>query len=83
MDGTIPKNDKSKLTLNPYLTYKEQYMAGDTIFYDKLNNAGTAYGNVLIKDTVKNVIVSGNFSDYNRADGYAFATDSALAHTHR
>jgi len=73
------QSDKAKLRNNPYLLYKEQYMSGDSIFYDKTNNMGQAFSNVLIKDSVQNIIITGNFADYRREAGYAFATDSAQA----
>jgi lipopolysaccharide export system protein LptA len=73
------KSDISKLRQNPYLLYKEQYMSGDSIFYDKEAGIGQAFSNVFIKDSVQNMIITGNFADYRRQDGYAFATDSAQA----
>ena len=73
------KSDKAKLRNNPYLLYKEQYMSGDSIFYDKEAGIGQAFSNVFIKDTVQDMIITGNFADYRRQDGYAITTDSAQA----
>lgn len=67
----------TQLELNSYMTYKEQYLAGDTIYYDKEAGVGEVFGNVFLKDTVQNLIVTGNYADYHRKDGYAYATDSA------
>lgn len=73
------KSDKTELILNPWLTYKNQYLSGDKIFYDKASGAGRVLGNAFIKDTVQKVIVTGNYADFRRKDGYAYATDSATA----
>ena len=73
------KSDKSELIKNPSLTYKEQFLSGDKIYYDKETGVGKAFGNVFMKDTVQNIILKSEFADYRRKDGYAYSTDSALA----
>ncbi len=72
-------SDQVQLKECPYLVFKEQYMSGDSIFYDKETGIGQAFNNVFIKDSVRNMIITGNFADYRRMDGFAFATDSAQA----
>lgn len=73
------KTGKTKLMLNPYVMNKEQYLSGDTIFYDKENNAGEVYSNAFLKDTVQNLIVQGNYVNYRRTDGFAYATQKPWA----
>lgn len=72
-------NDKLKLRENPYLRYREQFLYGDSLRYEKAIGIGKALGNVLIRDTVQNVLVRGHYADYRRSGGYAFVTDSAVA----
>lgn len=71
------KSDASQLRQNPYMTYKEQYLSGDQIFYEKETGIGEVFGNVFIKDSVQNIIITGQYADYHRNDGFAYATDSA------
>jgi len=73
------KSDKAKLRQNPHIYYTDQYMTGDSIYYDKVADIGLAYSNVFIKDRVQNMVITGNYADYRREQGYAFATDSAQA----
>jgi lipopolysaccharide export system protein LptA len=67
------------LRQNAYMTYKEQYLRGDSIYFEKATGVGEVFGNVFLQDTVQNVIVTGNYADYHRNQGYAWATDSAVA----
>jgi lipopolysaccharide export system protein LptA len=73
------RSDKAKLRQNPHIFYTDQYMTGDSIYYDKEAGRGQAYGNVFIKDSVQNMIIKGHFADYRRQDGFAFATGMAQA----
>ncbi|MFP4469187.1 MAG: OstA-like protein [Bacteroidales bacterium] len=73
------QTDETELKVNPYLIYKEQYLSGDSIYYEKESGKGHVIGDVMMKDTVQNVIVKSQLADYNRKSGYAWATDSAMA----
>ncbi|MBE0637685.1 MAG: organic solvent tolerance protein OstA [Bacteroidales bacterium] len=73
------KTGKSRLMINPYVKRKEQFLSGDTIYYDKENSAGTVHGNAFLKDTAQNVIIQGNYVNYRRNDGYAWATQKPWA----
>ncbi len=73
------KSDRSELKQNPSLSYKEQFLSGDSIYYDKESGVGKAFGHVLMKDTVQNIVLKSQFADYRRRDGYAYSTDSAVA----
>ncbi len=73
------KNAKSKLWQNPSLFYKEQFLKGDSINYNKEMGIGKAFGHVFMKDTIQNIILQSEFADYRRRDGYAYSTDSAMA----
>ncbi len=73
------QTDETHLKINPHITYKEQYLAGDSIYYEKESGVGQVFGNVFMKDTVQDVVVTGNYADYRRKEGFAYATDSAVA----
>lgn len=72
------QTDYTRLELNSYMTYKEQYLSGDSLIYEKASGVGEAFGNVFLKDTAQNIIVTGEYADYRRKDGFAYATDSAV-----
>ncbi len=72
------KSDISLLKKNTYMIYKEQYLAGDSVFYEKETGIGEVFGNVFIKDSVQNIIITGGYVDYHRNEGFAYATDSAV-----
>jgi len=73
------KTGKTKLMINPYIIDNERYISGDTIHFERDNDAGEVFGNVFLKDTVQNLIVQGNYSDYRRRDGYAYVTQKPWA----
>jgi lipopolysaccharide export system protein LptA len=71
------QQDFTWLKLNSYMIYKEQFLSGDQIHYQKEPGIGQVFGNVFIEDTIQDIIITGDYADYRRKDGYAFATDSA------
>lgn len=73
------KTGKTKLLGNPYVMNNEQFLSGDTIFYNKEDNEGQVFGRAFLKDSVQNVIVQGNYVNYRRNDGFAYATQKPWA----
>ncbi len=73
------RTDITMLQQNAYMIYKEQYLRGDSIYFEKATGIGEMFGNVFLQDTLQKVIVTGNYADYHRNQGYAWATDSAVA----
>jgi lipopolysaccharide export system protein LptA len=68
----------SRFSKNALLKNKEQSLRGDTIFYDKNKGSGKAFGNVVFRDSVQNVMLTGHKSFYNEKTGFTLMTDSAL-----
>jgi lipopolysaccharide export system protein LptA len=56
---------------------KTKTMTADSIFYNKSGNYVEAFGNMLLNDTVKKMILTGNYGYYDELTKFAFATDSA------
>lgn len=52
-------------------------ITGDTLFYNRLRGFGEAYGNMLVNDTVRKIIVAGDYGYYDDLRDFTFATDSA------
>ncbi len=54
-------------------------ITADTLFYNRNIGFGEAFSNMLINDTVKKVILMGDYGFYDELKDFAFATDSAQA----
>lgn len=54
-------------------------LIGDSISYHKKEGYGEVFGNMFLQDTIKKVILTGNYGFYNELTNYAMATDSARA----
>ncbi len=53
-------------------------ITGDTIFYDKNENYGESFGNVILVDSTEKKTLTGNYVYYNDANDKGLASDSAL-----
>ena len=76
------RNDLSKLLKRPSLSNSNQVITADSLIYDNLNAHGQAYGNVIISDTIYDVIIKGRYGELWDKKGVSFITDSALAITY-
>lgn len=55
----------------------QKMLTGDTLYYDRNNGVGEAFGNMFLIDSVQSVIMEGHYGLYNEKTDYTFATDSA------
>jgi lipopolysaccharide export system protein LptA len=71
--------DESKLYERSTVVSKDntKTMTADSLFYNRKTGYGEAFGNMEINDTVKKVILQGNYGYFDQASNFAFATDSA------
>lgn len=53
-------------------------ITGDTVFYDKNEEYGEAYGNVILIDSTEKKTLTGNYIYYHKENDKGLATDSAL-----
>ena len=60
-----------------YNKEKTQSVTADSLFYDKKEGLCKAYGNMFMNDTLKKVILTGNYGYMEQLNNFAFATDSA------
>jgi lipopolysaccharide export system protein LptA len=73
------KNNKSQFNKNAYLLTSEQKLTGDSLFYDRSIDFGKAYNNVILTDTVQDMMILGDYGEFKRGDGYSFVTERATA----
>jgi len=70
---------KSRFSINALLVDKSRRLTGDSLYYDEKLKYGKAVQNVVMTDTVQNVIIKGNFAEYWRTKGYTMITNKAVA----
>jgi lipopolysaccharide export system protein LptA len=73
------RNDIAQFSENAYIITEDQKLQGDSIYYDRNLDFGKALKNVILTDTVQDMVVFGQYGEFKRNDGYAFVTDSAVA----
>jgi lipopolysaccharide export system protein LptA len=56
---------------------KTKTMTADSIFYNRATGFGEAFSHMVLNDTVKKIILLGNYGYYDQIRNFAFATDSA------
>ena len=73
------QNNLSTLYDRSIIVSKSQHLTGDTIFYDREKGFGEVFGNMFLDDTLRMVIMEGQYGFYNEKTEFAFATDRARA----
>ncbi|MDE6266986.1 MAG: hypothetical protein K2M07_06540 [Muribaculaceae bacterium] len=61
------------------VTRNNNTLVGDTLIYDRQIGYGEAFGNVIMTDSVKKVMLLGDYGFYNELTDSAFVTGRALA----
>jgi lipopolysaccharide export system protein LptA len=72
------KTDYAQLLKNSYIQGKTETLWGDTINYDRPKGMGEVFGNMVLVDTVNQVIIKGNYGRYNEITKSALSTKKAL-----
>jgi lipopolysaccharide export system protein LptA len=72
------KNDATHIQKNAIINNRKQIIYGDSIFFDDKTGYGQSFGNVVIKDTTKNLIVQGNYAWYYKQPEQFMVTDRAM-----
>ncbi|MDL2215138.1 hypothetical protein LJC00_03015 [Dysgonomonas sp. OttesenSCG-928-M03] len=73
--------EESLLLDQSRIVNKEGYrsLIGDSIFYNKQERYGEVFGNMFLEDTIKKMILKGDYGFYNDSTDYAMATKRAMA----
>jgi len=72
------ENDKAFFKQNSLYSNPKQTIEADSLFYDRDNEHGIAYSNVVATDTSENVIIKGNLLEVFKNPEQVIVTDSAL-----
>jgi lipopolysaccharide export system protein LptA len=68
----------SMLKKNAMMKNRNQTVKGDSLYYERDNGFGRAFSRVELYDREQNVILKGNFADYNEKTENSLLTDSAI-----
>lgn len=71
-------NETSRYFSHASLQSGSQTLSGDTLTYDRKTGVGKAYGNIEITDTIQNLIVNGQFSEYHEHRDWSIVTGRTL-----
>jgi len=77
--STDTRNGITGLKREAMVKHKQHLLTGDSIYYEKASGFGQVFKNAVLVDEEKDVIIQGNFVEYFKENGFAYATDSALA----
>ena len=73
------KQSITSLKEDALVIHLNHILQGDSIYYEKESGLGQVFENAVLIDTVKQVVIKGDFVEYFKEPGFAYATDSALA----
>ena len=73
------RRDLAMLLDRSQLISKGQTLTGDTLYYNRKSGYGEVFGNMVMNDTVRKVMLEGQFGYYNELTEYAFVTKRPLA----
>jgi hypothetical protein len=78
MAGTIPATILPRFSRDAWFTNGEQYLSGDSLFYDRNLGYGKATNNVLLKDSVQETVITGHFAEHFEHDFISEVTQQAV-----
>ncbi|UTW60633.1 hypothetical protein KFE98_11275 [bacterium SCSIO 12741] len=72
------KTGVSVFTKNSQIYTSEQELSGDSIIYDQKNDIGEVFGNVMMLDTVNDLMVEGQYALHNQKDSTSLVLGDPL-----
>jgi len=73
------RTDKARFRKNAEIYHTSQILTGDSIYYERQSGFGQVFRHAVLRDTLKDILLCGNYGEIRRLAGKAFMTDSALA----
>ena len=67
----------SGFTNNAYIKTKTQRLSGDSIGYNRKTGEGKAFENVVINDSLNDVLITGKYAEHNELTEYSLVTGRA------
>jgi lipopolysaccharide export system protein LptA len=72
------RNDIARFSRDAWFTNGEQYLSGDSLFYDRNLGYGKATNNILLKDSVQETVITGHFAEHFEHDFISEVTQQAV-----
>ncbi len=72
------RNDIARFSRDAFFTNREQSMTGDSVFYDRNSGYGRAVNNILIRDSIENVLITGHLAEHFEEQGLSVVTREAM-----
>ena len=70
---------KSYFTKNAYILYNDRRIDADSLYYDKKRSFASATNNIIMTDTINDMVLKGNYAEYYRKKDSAFIVKRAVA----
>jgi lipopolysaccharide export system protein LptA len=71
--------DRARFRKKAKIYHDVQFLTGDSLYYERKNGYGQVFRHAILKDTVQNVLLTGNYGELQRKNGFAFMIDRAVA----
>lgn len=71
-------NDIARFSKEAYFSNGEQFLSGDSLFYDRNDGYGKATGNVMLRDSVQNTFVTGQLAEHFENEHLSEVTREAV-----
>ncbi len=71
--------DICRFTARAVIYHADQYITGDSMYYERKTGYGQVFRNALLADTTQDILLTGHYGELHRKRGFAFMTDSAVA----
>jgi lipopolysaccharide export system protein LptA len=72
------RNDVTNIWKNALIDNKKQIVHGDSLFFNNITGFGQSFGNVIIQDTINNLLVKGEYAWYYKEPEKFLVTDKAV-----
>jgi|AntRauTorcE11898_2_1112593.scaffolds.fasta_scaffold00536_3 lipopolysaccharide export system protein LptA len=72
-------SEVTRLQKKAFINNGAQTLRGDSLFYNRNTGFGTARRNVWMRDKEQNMIITGEYAEYDEQRFFAYVTDSARA----
>lgn len=73
------KEDIARFRERAIIFHKDQSVTGDSMYHERKTGYGQVFEHAVLTDTVKDIVLMGNYGEIHRDKGFAFMTDSAVA----
>ncbi len=72
------KKDIARFSKNAFMTNRKQKLTGDSLIYDRNKRTGKAFGNIVLTDTIRHVIVKGDYGEFDELTENSLVTQNAV-----